>query len=446
MTDLQSGLERRAVPRFSLSILIEYETPSGWAPLGETFDLSERGLGVKLNKPSKLPSSLRWRSPEAQIQALGRVAWQDLEQNRCGVQLLEIDELSKFKLSQKLHLLPEVTLLKIQSIKSSDPIIHDFFKKTVFEGIKTLDKILRSPLMTEKEKQSEVNALLDGLVANADTVASKIQQKTVRLAVESTFRELLGPWIYQSSIMKRATEKPRGYPGDFIMLETIYNDQLVSSGDGKYFDFYFLQNPYAIAVKNRKDQMREILLDLISKSKRNLKILNIACGPCREIKELVSFENSFKVNAEFFCVDHDDEALAWAKNSIHPVTNKIQLNYIQESILNFIKKPDLFAKKLGLFDLIYSIGLVDYLPDKILKALLAFLLNLLNEKAVLIISHKDIDQYKPLPPNWYCDWHFISRNEPQILTLFQEAAPFPIKFSLTHEKSNKIFFVSISRS
>ena len=78
------------------------------------------------------------------------------------------------------------------------------------------------------------------------------------------FRESVEPWFSQSFLMSRGLNKPNGHPGDYKTLEAIYDNQLISSGIGKYLDQYFLNAPLAIAVRNRKDRMRDIVFDFIN--------------------------------------------------------------------------------------------------------------------------------------------------------------------------------------
>ena len=75
------------------------------------------------------------------------------------------------------------------------------------------------------------------------------------------FRKSIEPWFSQSFLMSRGLNKPNGHPGDYETLEAIYDNKPISSGIGEYLDRYFLNAPLAVAVRNRKDRMRDILFD-----------------------------------------------------------------------------------------------------------------------------------------------------------------------------------------
>jgi hypothetical protein len=112
-------------------------------------------------------------------------------------------------------------------------------------------------------------------------------------------------------------------------------------------------------------------------------------------------------------------------------------------MLHTIKKPKEYREKLGKQDLIYSIGLADYLPDRVLGRLLSFLISLLVDGGRLVIAHKDISAYKPLPPNWFCDWNFYSRGKAYLFNLIKKHISVA-KFDLQteYDRTGLILFLS----
>ena len=92
-------------------------------------------------------------------------------------------------------------------------------------------------------------------------------------------RAILGRFLYQGWIFRRAFEKPRGYPGDYQIIEAAYNNVPLSGGLGRHLDRYCLDLPYTVAIRNRKDYMRDILFSFVNTSRQGaLRILNLASG------------------------------------------------------------------------------------------------------------------------------------------------------------------------
>ena len=57
----------------------------------------------------------------------------------------------------------------------------------------------------------------------------------------------------------------------------------------------------------------------------------------------------------------------------------VEYKFLNYNVLDFANNPLYFSKILGGKDLIYSIGLFDYLPDRIIKNLILFFYSLLNQ-------------------------------------------------------------------
>jgi hypothetical protein len=300
--------------------------------------------------------------------------------------------------------------------------ISHFFLKDLLDYIGKIIE-LSSDISKQKEYSLELERKLDQLntqiLLKGYCLEELLSDKKIMQKVKDNFRQLVEAWVYKSVIMKRALEKPRGYPGDYKMLEIVYDNKSISESVGMYFDNYFLKNPYAVAVRMRKDRLRELLLDFLNKAKLSrINVLNIACGSCREIKELLP-DLKTQNTVVFTCLDWDEEALKFSQNTLLPYKPKnVELKFVKEDVMNIIKNANT-ASSLGKQSLIYSIGLIDYLPDRVLKKLVYALYQLLEKEGKLILTHKNSDKTFPtLAPDWGCDWKFVSRNKEEVIKLF----------------------------
>ena len=151
------------------------------------------------------------------------------------------------------------------------------------------------------------------------------------------------------------------------MLEMIYNNQLISEGLGIYFDRWFLDNPYAIAVRNRKEKIKESIRTFLKETAlSSINVLNIASGPCREIKELLDDMRLIKKELNFTCVDFDEEAINFSKNRLKSLPENLKIEFLKDNVTKLIDSKK-YTKFFGKQNLIYSTGLTDYLPDRVLK-------------------------------------------------------------------------------
>ncbi len=237
--------------------------------------------------------------------------------------------------------------------------------------------------------------------------------------------------------MKRALEKPRGYPGDYQMLEYIYNNEPISEGIGHYFDKGFLDSELVRSVINRKNMTKEVIKTLI-KDGKNLKILNLASGSCREIREML--DEGVKTNFSLTCLDQDEDAIAFSQNALK---NAIDVSFLKDDILSITKeeKKALLSDK----DLIYSIGLIDYLPDRILKKIIKSIYDNLKPGAILLLSHKDHGVYTPMQEDWLSDWKFVPRDEKKMTSLLNDIGIGNERIEVFREPTQIIFFMKIKK-
>lgn len=293
-----------------------------------------------------------------------------------------------------------------------------------------------------------IKRLNDDIVDKGDRLKEKLRDDALITTVKDLFRSLVGSWAYTSQIMYRGFSKPKGYPGDYETLELIYDECTVSPEGtlGYFFDRYFLSNPYAEAVRKRKDKLRELLERAIREGKERMEILNLACGACREIRELCHDDHGLTDRKVVFnCLDWDKEALGFSKKKLRDAPSNFEFNFIEKNMLHFIRKSDFYEKK-GNQDLIYSIGLADYCTDRLLKTMIRNAFSGLRKGGRFIIAHKDKDiHFSHLPPEWFCDWMFVSRNEEDMLALIDDIGLQGAEVSVERDDTGEIFFITLQR-
>jgi hypothetical protein len=339
----------------------------------------------------------------------------------------------------------------IMSLVENDMLkerIHLFLSKeveTFSNQLVELDRGIESNEVSLEIGVKKLFLLVDGIMKQAEAIEEIITQKVILKKIKGIFREILkdGP-AYKSVIVKRAHDKPRGYPGDYETLELVYENKTISEGIGFCIDKYMLNDDYIIAVRNRKDMMKEILSNYVKKvNSQLLNILNVGCGSCREIREL--FQHGFNTDKDliFNFIDQDEEALNFCRGKIKGIPGKFI--FMKEGIVN-LPRHEKYKKILNGQDMIYSIGVADYLPDMVLAALIEFCFGLLNPKGKIIIAHKNITEYRASAPDWFCDWHFFPRNKEKLAGIIKKHGEINnYKIECIEEKSKRIFFMVINK-
>ncbi|MFH0791347.1 MAG: PilZ domain-containing protein [Candidatus Omnitrophota bacterium] len=447
--------DKRLYPRVKTNLKVGISKTTATA----SNDFSEGGLSLSSEETISSPTvSLRIGFPDKQFEfkVNAKLIWKrNLEKGGSlyGLEFIKLTENQKTELRRELVRIQIQGLLngiKIPEIKTQ---VADFFLNDVLNYINEIIKVnlcLSNQTKYSESLERKLEYLHTRILLKGYCLEELIFDKTKIKRIKDNFRQLTGAWIYKSKIVQRAFEKPRGYPGDYKLLEIIYDNKPISKNIGIYFDNNFLKNPYAAAVRIRKDRLKKLLQQYIGGINSNhINILNIACGSCREIQELLP-DLKTKSLVTFACLDWDEEALKFSQNkllSLHTgnlvlqdgdergdrgkfpsfrikgagnKTKNIEVQFIKEDVMSIIKNNSLL-KSLGKQNLIYSIGLIDYLPDRVLKKLIYVLYHLLESGGRLILTHKNREKtFPPVFPDWFCDWRFVPRDREEILELFYD--------------------------
>jgi hypothetical protein len=86
-----------------------------------------------------------------------------------------------------------------------------------------------------------------------------------------------------------------------------------------------------------------------------------------------------------------------------------------------MKSAEATRRLFGASDIIYSIGLSDYLTDAAMIGILEGWRKSLANEGVLLVAFKDGPRYDRIEYQWLLDWHFFQRTEDDCRSLFQQA-------------------------
>lgn len=273
----------------------------------------------------------------------------------------------------------------------------------------------------------------------------KITNRFLIKSIKQLFRTQVGPLIYKSRFLQHGYIKPAGYPGDHFAIENIYANKPISKGFGCYFDLLALNDGYAKAIRDRKNEMKKRLLDFININKhKSLDILNLGAGSCKEIREFLDIPVPYE-NLHITLIDQDKNALSYSRAQLKKYANtKLKFEYIAGNIISISRNSDKFKNRYGTYDMVYSIGLADYIPEYYLKKVIKFAFDILKQQGKLIVAHKNIVTHNSLLSDWFCDWNFIPRDKNILLDIFKNTLK-GRRYKLVYEKikEGRIVFISV---
>jgi SAM-dependent methyltransferase len=237
--------------------------------------------------------------------------------------------------------------------------------------------------------------------------------------VQTKFREAIWPWFGQSWFMQHALSKVRGYPGDYMMLTAIYDGKPKTRGLGGYLDRYFLSRTLAKAVTARMFALRDFLVAEFGRRSGKVSALDVACGPCRELTQ--NFHIPAEAVVSLVCVDNDQEALDYVRDNVaRSVPENLAVDFVRYNALRMTSAAA-NIKRFGRSDLIYSVGLCDYIPDEYLIPLLQGWRESTYDGGIVYVAFKDCRLYDTAEYQWLVDWFFFQRTEEECTALFEKA-------------------------
>ena len=202
---------------------------------------------------------------------------------------------------------------------------------------------------------------------------------------------------------RHSRHKPLGYAGDYQVIDWIYTRRRDSAGVGRLWDGVFHRLAAAEAVRNRKDYFGRTFARLCGSAGRGITVLNLASGPCRDVSEAIARAGSSARGSLVHCVDRDGRAVRYAQEQVARWTSQVDFRWDVKNVFR--------ARPTGHYDLVWSAGLFDYLPDRLAVALLRKMWQWTKAGGSLIVGN--IHSRNPTRDymEWLLDWKLIHRTE-----------------------------------
>jgi hypothetical protein len=248
--------------------------------------------------------------------------------------------------------------------------------------------------------------------------------------------------VHQDPFTRWSYRKPRGYAGDARLLDFIYGqdveaDLAAATSAGR--EIY--KRTFAAAAPNAVRERRSILSGLVDAAARSsanpIDVLSIAAGRLREA------EDSFSLDAgrirRWVALDQDAESIASIERT--------QSSQSIEPIVGSAKGLVSGKLNLGIFDLIYSAGLYDYLSHRLAGRLTEATFDMLKPGGTMMYANFARD----IPDDGYMEafmaWHLIFRTEDEMIALADGIPKDQLAHTDIFRGSNRnIIYVVLKRS
>ncbi|HEY4940374.1 MAG TPA: hypothetical protein VII56_03020 [Rhizomicrobium sp.] len=244
--------------------------------------------------------------------------------------------------------------------------------------------------------------------------------RDVREAAKEYTELVLTPELRKGAIWDRSYAKPLGYPGDFEIMNQVYDWERLG-GDAYEMLMHRVGLEVAECIRTRMEVVRTHIGDVVRERghDRPARIASLGSGPAREVQAYLSSHSTSGHRVEFSLIDQEEVALLYAHETTYPYVlnsdGRIKVQGLNLSFTDILRGTEGLAG-LPPQDLVYSVGLLDYLTDHRAKALVKRLFDLLMPGGLLIIGNMNecpLSNYWPM--EYIADWTLQYRNDADMI-------------------------------
>ncbi|TXN17242.1 class I SAM-dependent methyltransferase [Methylobacterium sp. WL122] len=248
--------------------------------------------------------------------------------------------------------------------------------------------------------------------------------------------------VHKSPFVRHCYLKPRGYPGDAVLIDFIYREPISEEYLYKNTDLSDAHNnPFinmrpAEAVRRRRKFFADEI-DALSDRSPGGSVLAIACGHFQELALSRAQHNCGL--SRIVGLDQDEKSLAFAQKHFAHVSN---LEILCGSAFSLLALDN----DIGHFDLVYAAGLYDYLSQEIARRITRSLFEMVKPGGALIIPNFLSSTLGAGAMEALMDWWLIYRDEQQIRDFAAEIPIYEIASITYRNDLDEIGYLSIKKS
>ena len=259
--------------------------------------------------------------------------------------------------------------------------------------------------------------------------------------VEKCLAHPLQELLHQDPFTHRVFSKPRGYAGDAVMLDYVYGREegwpapAGTSALGKEIFQFTTASSACEAVRARRGYIAD-LVDKLSEDVRKPHVLAVASGHLREA--LLCSTIRRRRFSRFVALDSDPRSL----EEVTRCYGQFGVQTCNAGVRHLLTR----RLDLGLFDLVYSTGLYDYLQLPAAQRLTASLFDLLRPRGRLLIANFLPGILDQGYMESYMAWKLIFRTRQDMLMIAEEIPLSDIHdIRIFAEDNQNIIFLQITK-
>ena len=245
-------------------------------------------------------------------------------------------------------------------------------------------------------------------------------------------RDLL-PLMMASPFFNRVYSKPLGYAGDYEMVNMMFRKE--RGGKTTYAQVvndWLLNGGPPQAHRNRIYLLEKMLTKAAEDatfSNKNLRVLNVGCGPVQELQLFIA-KNKSAHRFSFDLLDFNAETLGYAKQQIESITadraEAPKVTYILKTVQELLRQAIEMPANFQSYDIIYCAGLFDYLSDRVCAKLTRLFYQWCEPGGRVIVTNVHSSNPVKGLMEHVMEWHLVMRDELDMVRLVPDLEPLKV--------------------
>ncbi len=216
--------------------------------------------------------------------------------------------------------------------------------------------------------------------------------------------------LMQDPVTLRAAQKPRGYPGDAQTLDLLYFEEAALPEDtsplGRELFAAIVRSAIASGVRSRRYALTR-LIDELAVRHAGLRAWSIACGHLRELDSAQALDHG-RVHA-FHAIDHDPITIDVDRKRFVGTPVQARLASVADVLRD--------RYRAGEVDLVYAVGLFDYLSPTVARRLLGKMVAALAPGGTLFVANASTGSPDAGYMEAFMDWWLCYRSAAEMRAL-----------------------------
>lgn len=275
-------------------------------------------------------------------------------------------------------------------------------------------------------------------------VAPWHDDKPLREALKAYTEATLTRLLCGGETWRRSFEKPQGYPGDFRIMNFMYD----GAPRGETIGEMFLHLTGVIAgqpIVSRMHRLADLIVDRgaeIAAHGAPVNIMSVGAGPARELERIAAL-SAPGARWRATLVDQEAEALEYAVANVRARKLGVEVTPLNVSFKEMLV-PSALGPHFAGQDVIYSSGLVDYLSPMAAQRFVRRMYDFLRPGGLVIIGNvNNLATGTIWPMEHVLDWTLYFRSEADMRAM---ATGFdPEHVAIIEDEMRAIYFLAVRK-